>query len=89
MKTIGLEDHETLVLFDFLQREIDTGKERRLAPLFDHPAEFWALNTVLVRLESLLAEPFRRDYVALVDEARAKIMEECDPEGTYLIGTHE
>jgi hypothetical protein len=89
MKSLVLEDHEALVLLDFLRREIDINKERRLAPLIDHPAEFWALNVVLTRVESLLSEPFRHEYETLVDGARAKIMEECDPEGTYQLGAHE
>jgi hypothetical protein len=89
MKTIELGDHEALVLFDLLHREIDANKERRLAPLFAHPAEFWSLNMVLLRLESLLAEPFGRDYAAHVDAVRAKIMDECDPEGTYVVGASE
>jgi hypothetical protein len=87
--SIQLEDHEALVLFDFLQREIDTHKEKRLAPLFEHPAEFWALNNVLVRLESLTSAPLRPDYEAAVGAGRAQIMFECDPEGTFPIGAHE
>ena len=86
MKSIQLEDHEALVLFDFLQREIDANNEKRLQPLLDHPAEFWALNTVLIHLESLLAEPFRTDYDALVEAARNQVMAECDPEGAYIVG---
>lgn len=46
MRIIALEDHEALVLFDFLQREVET----------------------------------------IIDKARSDTMQQCDPEGTFLIG---
>jgi hypothetical protein len=86
VRTITLEDHTALVLFDFLFREIMDNKGRKLVGSIEHPAEFWALNAVLGRLESLLEEPFRADYLALLDAARSRVMEKSDPEGTYIIG---
>lgn len=89
MPTITLEDYEALVLFDFLQREIDDRKERRLVGVIDHPSEFWVLNTMSCALERLLEVPFREDYTAVLERARERIMFECDPEGTYPVGAHE
>jgi hypothetical protein len=89
MPTITLEDHEALVLFDFLQREIDDRKERRLVGVIDHPSEFWVLNTMSCALERLLEVPFREDYAVVLTRARERIMFECDPEGTYPVGAHE
>jgi hypothetical protein len=40
MAIIELRDDEALVLFDLLAREIDRHKEKRLAGIIEHPAEF-------------------------------------------------
>ncbi len=84
---LRLDEYEALVLFDFLSREVEERKARRLAGLFDHPAEFWALNDLLCTLEAKLAEPFRADYAALVEAARAELVARSDPEGTFPIGS--
>jgi hypothetical protein len=89
MKSIELEDHEALVLFEFLQREITDRKEQRLVGVIEHPAEFWALNAVSCALERIVAEPFHAEYQALLDKARKDVMYQCDPEGTYPLGTRE
>jgi hypothetical protein len=47
------------------------------------------LNALLGRLESLLEEPFRADYLNLLEAARARIVERSDPEGDYVIGAPE
>ncbi len=83
---LRLDEYEALVLFDFLSRELEEQKARRLAGLFDHPAEFWALNSLLGLLEAKLPEPFRTDYAALVAAARAELMAQSDPEGSSPIG---
>ncbi len=89
MRTISLEDHEALVLFEFLQREITDHKERRLVGAFDHPSEFWVLNSISCLLERDLETPFREDYKDVLDRARERVMFECDPDGTYPVGAHE
>ena len=83
MARIQLSDHEALVLFDLLSREIDDNKGRRLAAIFDHPAEFWTLNAVQVALESALWAPFAEEYPKLLAEARDRVMDESDPERSY------
>lgn len=89
MVTIELSDHEALVLFDLLGREIDDHREKRVAALLDHPAEFWALNALHCLLESQLAAPFAVDYRERVAAARASLMQACDPDGTYPLGRRE
>lgn len=89
MRTITLEDHEFPVLFDFLQREVETWKAERIAPLLDHPAEFWALNNLFCVMEPVVGEVFRGDYEAVIDSARAAVMQQCDPEGTFPIGARQ
>ena len=86
MRTITLKDHEALVLFDFLQREIETNNARRVAPYFEHPAEFWALNNLFCAMEPVTGEVFRSDYGKIIDAARTAVMHQCDPEGTFVIG---
>ena len=83
MITIELEDHEALVLFEFLAREIDDRNGEQLAKTFVHPAEFWALNSLNCLLERVLAEPFSPQYGELVAAARKQVITQCDPEGTF------
>jgi hypothetical protein len=57
--TISLSDDEALVLFEFLSRVtdahgFDANQEKRLWTVIDHPAEFWALNSVQGALEKIL-----------------------------------
>jgi hypothetical protein len=87
VRTITLENHEALVLFEFLSREITDNNGRNLLGSLDHSSEFWALSAVLGRLESLLEEPFRADYLDLLEAARARIIERRDPDGDYVIGS--
>jgi hypothetical protein len=87
--TINLSDDEALVLFEFLAREIDDNLEKRLDTLINHPAEFWALNSVHGALEKILVEPLASNYGELVALARQRVMAACDPEGSYgPIGGH-
>ena len=83
MATIDLGDEEALVLFDLLAREIDRHNEARLAGIIEHPAEFWALNSVHTALETLVSQPFAANYGSLLDDARRKIMERYDRDRTY------
>ena len=80
MVRIELRYHEALVLFDFLSREVDDNQGRRLAAIFDHPAEFWTLNAVQIALEPALSAPFAEDYSKRLAEARDKVMDENDPD---------
>ena len=82
MRTLALEDHEALVLFDFLSREID-GPKRRIGEAIEHPAEFWALNAVHCALERQLEEPFAGDYAQRLAAARARVIAENDPDDDY------
>ncbi len=86
MTTITLSSDDALVLFDFLAREIDDIKSKRLACVIEHPAEFWALNGILGDLQRELAEPFRSDYRELVAAARERLMDSSDPERTFVVG---
>ena len=80
---LDLDKEEALVLFDFLSRELEERKAERLGAVFEHPAEFWAFNAMLCYLEAKLAEPFRADYAALVDDARRNLIQQNDPEGAF------
>ena len=89
MITINLRDDEALVLFEFLAREINDKQEKRLGTVIDHPAEFWALNSLHGALEKILVEPFASNYEELVALARQKVMARYDPEGSFApIGGH-
>ena len=83
MVGIELSEQEALVLFEFLAREIDDRRGRRLAAALEHPAEYWALNGVHCVLESKLAEPFANNYHQLLAAARDKLLDQCDPERSY------
>ena len=85
MITVELTNDEALVLFEFLSREIDETQEKRLAQVIDHPAEFWALNSVHCALEKILREPFAGNYRELLALSREKVIAQCDPEGTYVL----
>ena len=72
---LELDKEEALVLFDFLQREIDDRNSVRLKPLAMHDGELWALNGLNSLLERKLAEPFRKDYPALLSKAQESLVE--------------
>ncbi len=80
MAIIELQDDEALVLFDLLVREIDRHKEKRVAGIIEHPAEFWALNSVHTALEAVLEQPFAADCEALLAKARSQVMDRYDPD---------
>jgi hypothetical protein len=76
---IELEPDEALVLYDFLQREIDNEGGKRLKRLSDHDSELWALNALNCLLERALAEPFAKDYPALLSQARDSLLQRSAP----------
>jgi hypothetical protein len=74
---LNLNRDEAIVLFDFLQREIDRRNGTGLKPLVNHESELWALNGLNSLLERELAEPFRKDYPSLLSQAQKTLVERC------------
>ena len=73
---------ETLILFEFLCREIDERDGANMLDSFVSPAEFWALNAVQNVLEPGEFYAVMRDYREQVEEARARVA--GDQTGTFL-----
>ncbi len=74
---IRLTADEALVLFEWVHRNEDADLELGSAGVTD-PAErqvLWGLSAVL---EKLLVEPFRANYLELVEEARAHLRPPAD-----------
>ncbi len=67
---LQLSRDEALVLFEFLQREIDENDANTLKSSIDHEAELWALNGLNCLLERALPEPFASDYLKDLSAAR-------------------
>jgi len=65
---LQLSPDEALVLFEWVTR---FNKTR--SPAFDDQAEERVLWDLESRLESALAEPFRKDYAAALAGARARV----------------
>ena len=74
---VSLGADETLVLFEWLSRETESGG---LDGLLLDPADWAAIHALLGRLESTLAEPLRADYGVLLEAARNRLRERF-PEG--------
>lgn len=74
---LSLGADETLVLFEWLSRETESGS---LDSLLTDPADWAALHSLLGRLESTLAAPFRADYGVVLEAARNRLRERF-PEG--------
>ena len=83
MVTIEIDDDEALVLFEFLQREIDDRKVQ-FAAAIEHPAELWALNGMHCALETKLAGPFDARYGELLAAARDRLVALRDPDGDFF-----
>lgn len=66
--TLTLTADEALVLFEWLVREGGRGTVPR-----EHQAEQTVLWSIEAQLERTLAEPLRRDYVALLAAARERV----------------
>lgn len=73
---------ETLVLFEFLCREIDERDGANMLKSFVSPAELWALNAVQNVLEPGEFYAVMRDYREQLEEARA--LADGDQTGTFL-----
>jgi len=70
---------DTLVLFEFLCREIDERDGANLLGAFVSPAEFWALNNLQCVLEKGDFYSVLRDYQPQLDDARSLIMKRKSP----------
>jgi len=78
---------ETLVLFEFLCREVDERDGANLLAAFVSPAEFWALNAVQNVLEPGEFYSVMRDYREQLDEARTLVAgEKANAFSTLRVG---
>lgn len=68
---LTLSHDEQLVLFEFLWRWMDSGK----LEIVD-TAEWEVLSSILASLEKRLSEPFRSDYLELLEKSRAVLRPE-------------
>jgi hypothetical protein len=68
--SVSLTASETLVLFEFLCREIDDRDGANMLKSFVSPAEFWALQALQNTLEPGEFYAVLRDYREQVEEAR-------------------
>ena len=75
--TLNLDHDEALILFDFLQREIDQGNGEQLRQAVKHDGELWALNGLNCLLEKQLVEPFQIDCEVTVAKARTMLVRRC------------
>lgn len=70
---ISLSPDEAIVFFDWLSRMNESEKLN-----FVHPAEQRVLWDIESNLEGELTEPFRSDYVELLDAARARVADSIE-----------
>ena len=70
---ISLTKDEALVLFEFLFRFSDTEKLN-----IEHQAEERALWNLECSLEKILVEPFKDDYLELLETARERLKDEVE-----------
>jgi hypothetical protein len=68
--SITLSSDEALVLFDWLERIIQSNDLERLVP---DPPEWFALLRLSGVLESTLVEPFDRRYGELIEAAQGRL----------------
>ncbi len=73
---VRLTQDEALVLFEFLSRYGDTGELQ-----VEDQAERRALWNLCCLLEKELLEPFKPDYVELLESARSRLRDEDDENG--------
>lgn len=71
---VTLPAADTLVLFEFLCREIDEQDGARLLAAFVSPAEFWALNNLHCVLETGEFYSALEDYGTQLEAARATLV---------------
>lgn len=74
-RQIELDEDVALVLFEFLARFDET---ERLT--FEDASEEWALILLHGELERTLVEPFKPDYLALLQAARTRIKQRAGVE---------
>ena len=67
--SINLNHEEVLILFEFISREIDILK-------YQHQAEQVVLNKIKGQIEKTVTEPFQKDYLEIIDDARKKILDQ-------------
>src|SRR5262249_811871 len=72
--SLPLSQDESVILLELLARLLDDHDAAVLLPLVEHDAELWVLNHVHGLLEKRLVQPFRSNYGALLDEARARVL---------------
>jgi hypothetical protein len=65
----SLSKDDLLVLFEWANRFCDT---ENLA--FTHPAEAVVIDKIAGKLEREMAEPFKDDYLELLEGARARVL---------------
>ena len=70
---------DTLVLFEFLCREIEEGHGANLLAAFVSPAEFWALNNLQCLLEAGDFYSASEDYGQQIEAARALLVASKSP----------
>jgi hypothetical protein len=75
---LALNQHEALVLYEFLTRGQENGGDYSS---IEDQAELRVLWDVQAMLESALVEPLSPDYVALLAEARSKVRDAMDSDG--------
>jgi len=66
---ISLTKNEALVFFEFLARF----NQKRIDNIFEDQAEQKVLWDIECQLEKELAEPFRSDYLDILNKARAAV----------------
>ncbi|NNJ25414.1 hypothetical protein [Alienimonas chondri] len=67
---ISLSDAQALVLFEWLTEQEEKGNFS-----FDHEAERAVVWEIQAQFKNTLPELFRSDYKALLEEARAKVVQ--------------
>ena len=65
---IRLTQDEALVLFEFFARFQETDRLRLI-----NNAEFIALSRISAQIDRVLVQPFRQDYVELLEAARQRL----------------
>jgi len=74
--TLELEKDQALVLFELLSRWIDDAPQPTpSAECFQSPAELVVLKQIDEKLKAVLSEPFRADYLEILEAARDRLSE--------------
>lgn len=70
---VHLGGDSALVLWSLLSRTLDAGNGRLWTTVVENDAELWALNDVLLGLESTLAVPFDANVNVSIERARVRL----------------